>query len=257
VTAAVPSARCIRRGGRRARAALFLVAGAIVMAAVVKAGANPVVTVRGAGDPLVVTGTVAFMVVEPAQGSLRLSVIQRLTTAPGHVVLRTERDRLVFPLPEVAPPPRHSEPVDFVSGWRRPRVVNGVITDAAPPLSGAEVAYALVFQLRGTTATLRWILPYGATDVELLVPERGVRASGIGLRDRGVVIERGRRYVRWSGGPVAPGEAVSVRLNGLPVPDGRWPEIAAGVLAVALAGGLVAALRHRPPPVPSGKEWAA
>jgi len=230
----------------------------MVMAAVLEAGANPAVTVPEAAGPLPVSGTVAFMVVEPVDRLLRLSVIQRVATAPDHVILGTDQDRLVFPLPEVVPRPRHSEPVDFVSGWRRPRVVNGVITDAVPQLFGAaELAYAFVFQPRGATATLRWILPYGATDIVLLVPEHGIRASGTGLHDGGVVTERGRRYVRWSGGPAAPGEAISVRLDGLPVPDGRWPEIAAGMLAVALAGGLVAALRRRPAPTQSGRGWAA
>jgi len=236
----------MRRAQNESFAAFLLVAGVIVTMAGGEADAKPPVPVpQAAGEPSpFVSGTVAFMVVEPAQHLLRVSVIQRLTTAPDRVP-GTDHDRLIFPLPEIAPYPRQSAPVEFVSGWRRPRVVNGVIADAAPPLPGAaEVAYAVVFQPRGTTAALRWILPYGATDVELLVPEHGILAAGMGLQDRGVVTERGRRYVRWSGGPVARGEAVSVRLNGLAAPDGRWPEITAGVLAVALAGGLLAALRR-------------
>jgi hypothetical protein len=198
------------------------------------------------------------MAIEPADGSLRVSVVQRVVTEPDHVVLGTDQDRLVFPLPEVAPRPRRSEPVDFVSGWRSPQVVNGVITDAVPPLfTGAEVAYAFAFEPRGAATTLRWVLPYGATDVQLLVPAGGIRASGTGLRDGGVVTERGERYLRWSAGPLRPGDVFSVRLQGLGVSEGRWPEAAAAVLAAALACGLVLALCHRPAPVQSGGEWAA
>jgi hypothetical protein len=242
----MPAAGRARRVEKRALAAFLFVASVIVTTAGLEADANlPVNVPQAVGEPSPVSGTVAFMVVEPAQRFLRLSVIQRLTTAPGHAVPGTGRDRLIFPLPEVAPHPRRLEPVDFVSGWRQPRVVNGVITDAAPLLPRtAEVAYAVVFQPRGTTATLRWTLPYGATDVELLVPEHGILATGIGLRDLGIVTERGQRYVRWSGGPVARGEAVSVRLDGLPAPEGRSPEITASILAVALAGGLFVALRR-------------
>lgn len=256
--AAAPVAEGARRLGRSTAPGLLLAAGAFVLAAVLEAAANPAVTVPEAGGPLPVSGTVALMVVEPADRQLRVSVVQRLATAPDHVILGTDQDRLAFPLPEVAPRPRHSEPVDFVSGWRRPRVVSGVITDAVPPLfSAAEVAYAVVFEPRGTTATLRWTLPYGATDIVLLVPEHGIRASGAGLHEDGVVTERGRRYVRWSGGAAAPGYTVSVRLDGLSVPDGRWPEVTAGILAVALACGLVVALRRRPVPAQTGGEWAA
>ena len=198
------------------------------------------------------------MIVESDGGALRLSVIQRLATVPDHVILGTGQDRLVFPLPEVAPRPRRVEPVDFVSGWRRPRVAGGVISDAVPPLfTAGETAYAVVFQPLGATATVRWILPYGANDVEVFLPERGIRASGTGLRSGGVVTERGRRYVRWSAGPVRPGDAISVRLDGLAASDGRWPQITAGILAVALACGLVVALRRRPAPAQTRGEWAA
>ncbi|HEV2281045.1 MAG TPA: hypothetical protein VGX75_01485 [bacterium] len=234
-----------------------LAAGAIVMAAVLEAGANPAGTAPEARGPLPVSGTVAFMAVEPAGRLLRVSVIQGMAAAPDHVIPGTGHDRVAFPLPEVAPPPRRSEAVDLVGGWRRPQVVNGVITDAVPPLSGgAEVAYAWVFEPRGETATLRWVLPYGATDIVLLVPEHGIRVSETGLHADGVVTERGRRYARWSGGPAAPGDAVSVRLDGLSAPDGRWPELAAGLLAVVLAGGLIAALRRRSASAQTEGEWA-
>jgi hypothetical protein len=258
VTAAAPSAGWTR-SGRGVRAALILIVGALGVAVVPAARANPAATVSEAGGELLpVTGTVAFMVVESDGGALRVSVIQRLATAPDHVILGGERDRLLFPLPEVAPRPRRVEAVDFVSGWRRPRVVNGVIVDGVPPLFAAgEMAYAFVFEPRGATATVRWILPYGANDVEMLLPERGIRASGAGLRGGGGVTERGRRYVRWSAGPVRPGDAISVRLDGLAASDGGWPEVTAGILAVALACGLVVALRRRSVPAQTGGERAA
>jgi hypothetical protein len=106
------------------------------------------------------------------------------------------------------------------------------------------MAYAFAFVPRGSTATLRWTLPYGAADVELLVSERGLTASGPDLHARGVVAERGRRYSRWSAGPVQPGRAILVRLDGSRVSEGRWPEVAAGILAVTLAGGLVLSARR-------------
>jgi hypothetical protein len=59
------------------------------------------------------------------------------------------------------------------------------------------------------------------------------------------VTERGQRYARWSGGPIRSGEAVSARLDGLPVTANHWPEIAAGVLVLVLASGLAVALRRR------------
>ena len=100
---------------------------------------------------------------------------------------------------------------------------------------------------RTRTATLQWLFPYGATDVELLV-DQGIRVSGIGMHAVGIVTERGRRYARWSGGPVRPGAALSVRLDGLLLSEDHWPEIVAGMLALALAYGLAAALRRRPAP---------
>ncbi len=224
-------------------------------AAAAPAWANPVSDVPG--EPLPLTGTVALMVIEPADRLLRVSVIQRLATAPDHVILGTERDRLALPLPEISPRPVQSQPVDFVSGWRSPRVVNGVVTDAVPAFfTTGEMAYALVFQPRAATAALRWSMPYGAADVELIVPAGGIRVSGPGLRGGDVVTERGRPYRRWSAGPIGPGEAVTVRLAGLPGSDGRWSEIAAGLFAVVLIFALVIALRRRPVPVQPGGEPA-
>jgi len=195
-----------------------------------------------------VRGTVAFAVFEPVRGALRVSVIQRLSNATDQAVAVTDEDPLVFPLPVVSPAPRAAEPVEFVGGWRDPHVTNDAITDAIPVLPGVtEVAYAFGVEPRTRTATLRWEFPYGAADVELLA-DPSIRVSGAVLHADGVVTERGQRYARWSGGPVNPGEAVSVRLDGLPVSADRWPEIASGVLALTLAFGLAVALRRHPVP---------
>jgi len=202
-------------------------------------------------DRAAVHGTIAFGVLEPLQRGLRVSIIQRLENDTDRAVVVTEEDPLVFPLPDVSPSPRGTEPIEFVGGWHNPQAVRGAITDAIPVLPGVmEVAYAFGFEPRATSATLRWRFPYGATDVELLVAaDRGIGVSGSDLHAAGAVTERGQRYARWSGGPVNPGAAVSVRLDGLPVFADHWPEIVAGVFALALACGLAAALRRTPAPV--------
>jgi len=134
-------------------------------------------------------------------------------------------------------------PVDFVDGWRDPHVREGVIMDAIPVLPGTlQVAYAFGLALATSTATVRWEFPYGATDVELLA-DTSLRLSGAAVHGRGIVTERGRRYGRWSAGPVPPGGAISVGIDGLPiVVVERWPELAAGALALVLACGLAAVL---------------
>jgi hypothetical protein len=199
-------------------------------------------------DRTAVHGIVAFAVVEPLQRGLRVSVIQRLQNSTERAIVVTDADPLVFPLPLVSPLPLGPEPVEFVGGWRDPRVARGTITDATPVLPGTmEVAYTFRFEPRTRTATLLWLLPYGAADVELLV-DQSIRASGIGVRAIGTIIERGRPYIRLSGGPVHAGTAVSVRLDGLLVSRDLWPEIVVGMLALTLACGLAAALRRRPTP---------
>jgi len=210
----------------------------------------PLDVFESTADRTAVHGTVAFGVVEPLQRGVRVSVIQRLENDTQRAVVVTEEDPLVFPLPEVSPSPRGTEPVEFVGGWHDPQVARGVITDALPVLPGVtEVAYAFGFEPRATSATLRWLFPYGASDVELLVAaDRGIGVSGSDLHAAGAVTERGQRYTRWSGGPVDPGAAVSVRLDRLPVFADHWPEIVAGVFALALACGLAAALRRTPAP---------
>lgn len=235
-----------------------MAAGSAVVLEPPPAGANPVPTVsEAAGAPLPLSGQTALIVIEPAERSLRVSVIQRLATVSDHVVLGTKQDRLALPLPEISPHPVQAQPVEFVGGWRSPREANGVITDAVPALfTTGEMAYAFVFQPSAATAALRWTMPYGAADVELLAPEHGIRVSGARLRGGDVVTERGRPYRRWSAGPIGPGEAFAVRLDGLPAPEGRWPEVVAGLFAVVLISALVMALRRRPMPPQPGREPA-
>lgn len=199
-------------------------------------------------DRAAVHGTVVFVVLELVHDALRVSVIQQLHNATDRVVAVTDRDPLVFPLPLVSPAPRAAEPVEFIDGWRNPHIRDRTITDAIPVMPGAtQVAYAFGVEPRSRSATLGWEFPYGATDLELLA-DPNIRVSGTALRPGGIVAERGRHYGRWSGGPVSAGGAVSVRVDGLPVVVDRLPGIVAAGLALALACGLVLALRRDPAP---------
>ena len=220
----------------------------VVLTAAVPVRTVPLPVYTATTDRAVVHGTVAFAVLELLHDALRVSVIQRLYNATDRVVAVTDRDPLVFPLPLVSPVPRAAEPVEFVDGWHDPHVKDRTITDAIPVMPGAtQVAYAVGVEPRTRAATLEWEFPYGATDVEVLA-DPTLRVSGAALHAGGVVAERGRRYGRWSGGPVPAGGTVSVRLDGLPVVIDRWPGILAGGLALALACGLVLALRRDPAP---------
>ena len=224
----------------------------------VRAVLTPAVPVRAVqlsvfeptNDRSTVRGTLAFAVVEPGRGTLRVSVIQRLENATDRAVVVTSEDPLVFPLPLVSPIPRGPQPVEFVGGWHDPQITHGAIADTIPVLPGTmQVAYSVGFAPRSRTATLSWVLPYGATDVEVLVEDRGIRVFDAPLRANGTVTERGRRYTRWSGGPVRPGGTVSARLDGVPVlSEDHWAEIAAGILALVLACGLAAGLCRRSAP---------
>ena len=238
-----------RRAARTACATLCLAAAPLAGAAGAFAGhheATPAAAIAAAARPGGAPLAAALMVVEPAGSAIRLNVVQQL----GGVIDRPAGDeplRLVFPLPVLVPAAREVAPVEFVSGWRSPKVVNGVIVDALPRASReAELAYAFFVRPRDGAATLRWTLPYGAAGVEVLVTERGVRVSAPDLRDRGIVTERGRRYRHWSAGPVNAGGVIGLRLDAPSSSGDRGPEMIAAVLAVALLGGLVVTLRRRP-----------
>jgi len=192
-------------------------------------------------DRAAIRGTLALAVVETSRGALRISVIQRFENPTDRAVVVTDRDPLVFPLP------RDAAAIEFVGGWRDPRVANGAITDAIPVLPGAmEVGYAFGLEAAAPKRTLSWTFPYGATDVEILVADPAVRVRGSSLRAAGTITEAKRSFARWSGGPVPPGGQLAVTLDGLRPAGDRWPAIAAGVLAALLAVGLAVALRRRP-----------
>ena len=190
-------------------------------------------------DRSVLRTPVAFAVVEIARGGLRVSVIQRFDNPTDRVVAISPRDPLIFPLP------RGAGLVRFLGGWRDPRVDNGRIEDAFPIFPGTtHVAYSYVVDVRRSEVTLPWTLPYGAEDVEVLVADVGVQVAGDGLRPLGTVTGRPGRYLRWSGGPVALGGQVAVRLQGVPVGQAPWPGVVAVALALTLGIGLALGLRR-------------
>jgi len=220
----------------------------VVLSAAAPVRDVPVSVFVASTDRTAVQGTVVFAALELIHDALRVSVIEQLNNATDQAVAVTDKDPLVFPLPLVSPAPRAAAPVEFVGGWRDPRLKNNTITDTIPGLPGiTQVAYAFGVEARAPTATLRWEFPYGATDVELLA-DPSLRVSGPDLRADGIVTERGRRYSRWSGGAVPSGGSVSVRIEGLPTFFDRWPEMAAGGLALVLACGLFVALHRGPAP---------
>jgi hypothetical protein len=206
----------------------------------------PLAVFAATNDRTVVSGTIALVVLESLHDALRLSVVQRFNNATDRAVAATDQDPLVVPLPQLSPAPRASVPVEFIDGWRAPRVLDGTITDALPLLPGAtEVAYAFGVE-PGTRATsVLWEFPHGATDVEILA-DPGLKLSGAAVRARGVIDEHGRRYARWSAGPLPREGAVSFRIEGLPVRAEGRPEIVAAVFGLVLAAGLAMALRRRP-----------
>jgi len=180
-----------------------------------------------------------FGVVDVARGGLRVSVIQRFQNPTDRTVVTSAQAPLVFPLPAGA------EAVTFIGGWHDPRVTDGRIEDAIPILPGAlQVAYAYGLEARGRTLAVPWSFPDGAGDVEILVADQGLGVAGDGLRRAGVVTEGGRRYQRWSGGPVPPGGRITVHLSGIPAAQDAWPGALAAALACVLAGGLALALRR-------------
>ncbi len=109
-----------------------------------------------------------------------------------------------------------------------------------------QVGYAYGLEPRARRFTLDWALPYGATDVEMLINDPALRVSGVGVRGAGVLSESGRHFARWAAGPIPRGGEIAWTFDGLAGRDDRWPAIAAAVLCVLLGGGLAAALRRRP-----------
>lgn len=190
-----------------------------------------------APDRSAVRVPLVFGVVEIAPGGVRVSVIERYENPTDRAIPATGQDPLTVPLPAGA------EAVTPLAGWRDPRVAGGRIADALPILPGTlQVAYTYRLPAR-RELRVPWRLPDGAQDVEVLVAP-GAGVAGEGLRRAGTVTEAGRRYQRWSGGPVRPGGQVAVRLRGVPPAEGAWPGAVAAALALVLGGGLAHALRR-------------
>jgi hypothetical protein len=191
-------------------------------------------------DRTAVRGTVAFAVLDVSQGAVRISVVQRLENDTARAVISSGSDPLTFPLPPGA------EAVELIGGWQHPEVGRGAITDAmAVPPGVLQVGYAYGLEPRARRLSLAWSLPYGAREVDLLVGDPALGVTGPGVRSAGVLVASGRRFARWSAGPVDRGGQAVFTIDGLTPPDDRWPVIAAAVLALLLAGGLAAALRPR------------
>ncbi|HKV45541.1 MAG TPA: carboxypeptidase-like regulatory domain-containing protein [bacterium] len=181
----------------------------------------------------------ALAVVDVARGALRVSVIQRLENPTDRTLVSTPQDPLDFPLPPKA------ESVSFLAGWGDPRIANGRITDAFPLMPGrTEVAYAYGLEPRSALVEVPWTFPYGAQDVEVLVADTGLAAAADGLTARGSVQGPHGRFLRLSGGPVARGRQIVLRLRGVPLDRDPWPGAVAVGLAVVLAGGLALAWRR-------------
>jgi hypothetical protein len=192
-------------------------------------------------------GADALAVFEPMDGALRVSVVERLTNVSDRMIVAPYDKPLVFPLPLLSAAPRGAEPIAFVDGWRDPHITADAVTDTLQiPPAGVVVSYVLGMVPRAQTATVQWRFPYGARSVQVLVEDRGIRVSGSALRADGLATERGQRYAHWTAGPVSPGDAVSMKFDGLPVRVDVWPEAVAGGLVLVLTCGLIAALQ-RPP----------
>jgi hypothetical protein len=195
-----------------------------------------------AQDRAAIRAPVVFAVVDVAPGGIHVGAIQRFENPTDRTALPLGADPLVFPLPSGA------QAVTFLAGWRDPHVVDGTITDAIPLLPGAlQVAYSFGVEARRRELSIPWRLPYGASEVEILVEDTGVRVRAEGLRLAGTVAGPRGRYARWSGGPVPGGGQVEVSLAGLPAARSGLPVAAGAALAIALGSGLLWALR-RPAP---------
>lgn len=189
-----------------------------------------------------VRGTLALAVVDVAKGAVRVSVVQGFQNPTDRTVAFSSEDPMVFPLPAEA---EHVQPL---AGWRDPRAGNGRITDTFPLLPGStQVAYAYELRTGGSRLRLPWLLPYGASDLQVLVPETGVSFAAAGLRAGGTVAGPRARYARWSGLSVSPGAEVVMNFRGLPASRDPWPAAVAAGLAAALFGSLALTLR-RPRP---------
>jgi hypothetical protein len=194
---------------------------------------------ESSSDRQAVRGTLALAVIDVATGALRVSVVQGFLNPTDRTVALSSEDPMVVPLPAEA------EHVQTLAGWRDPRVGTGRIADTFPLLPGStEIAYAYELKASGSRLRLPWLLPYGASDLQVLVPDTGVSIAAEGLSARGTVTGPRSRYTRWAGQAVPPGTEVVIDVRGLPAGRDPWPAGIAAGLAVALAGGLALTLRR-------------
>jgi hypothetical protein len=186
-----------------------------------------------------VRGTAALAIVDVARGAVRVSVVQGFLNPTDRTVVISPEDPIVFPLPPDA------EQVRTLAGWRDPRIVAGRIADAFPLVPGTtQVAYAYELKTRGSQLRLPWLLPYGTSDLQVLVPDTGVTLAAEDLRAEGTVAGPHTRYARWSVQSMHPGAEVVMYFRGLPAARDPWPAAVAAGLGVVLFGGLALALRR-------------
>ena len=205
----------------------------------------PLTVYDAAANRRVLRGTLLFAVVDIVPGALRVTTVEQVENPTDRTVVVAPDDPLRFPLA------RGALAVTPLDGWRDPHVDEGHITDTRPFAPGvAQLTYAYQTRPAAGRVPLAWLLPFGAARVEILIADAHVAVTAGGLRSAGPVTASGRRYTRWSGGPVAPGGTVALGLAGLPAGGDRWPGVVAVALAVLLAGGLARALRS-PAAVPS------
>jgi len=179
-------------------------------------------------------GVLVFAVVDVAPGALRVTTVEQVQNAGPRTIVPTRAEPVVFPLP---PEAVDVQPLD---GWQDPRVEDGRLTDTRPlPPGVVQLTYAYQERPVREPVPVEVKPPFGAARVEVLVSDAHLDVTATGLSNAGMIIASGRRYVRWSGGPIAPGSTLTLRLGGLPAGGDGWPGAAAGTLALVLAAGLV------------------
>jgi len=185
--------------------------------------------------------TVGFAVVEIAPGAVRVSIVEQFENTGGRTVVSTPADPMVFLIP------REARNVIFLEGWHAPSEEDGRITDTViMPPGITRLSYSYRIDTVRDRLRLPWQFPYGVGDAEVLVEDEGSQVTADGLRAAAPISEGGRRYQRWSGGQIPAGGVVAILLTRLPRARDPWPGAIAAALALALAGGLGAAIR-RPP----------
>ena len=203
----------------------------------------PLAVYDAGGDRAMLRGALLFSVVDVVPGALRVTTVEQVQNPGDRTVVTTPADPLAFPSP------REALAVQALDGWRDPRTEGGRITDARAIAPGvAQVTYAYQERPRRRAAAIAWTPPFGAARVEILVADAHIRVTANNLHAGDPVTASGRRYTHWSGGAVAPGAVIALRIDGLPDGSDRWPGMVAAALAVVLGGAIVGALRRPAPP---------